>query len=441
MTNYKDVDGNMRNKSAIEKRNNRKKIEAIKRRKRRKRNRRISIILSIIVILMFSGFIYINSFLNKLNTNNLNIVANPPASSEPVNILITGMDVGDTKNIENEDIRRTDTIMVLNYNPITKKSMIVSVPRDTLIEVDAYNGDEYRRYWKINTAYALGGEEEIIYHVENLLDISINYVVEIDYQAFRSIVDALGGVEVYIEQDMKYDDEMQNLHIDFNEGDTVKLDGELAEKFIRWRKNNDGTGYADADLGRITNQQLFIKKLAKKALSPTIVFKLPKVLKAISDNVDTNMDSNTMISLALKVFKSGIDEIKMATLQGEEEYIYGDSFLIVDKELNYDIIEALNSGTTFIDNNEVDRGLLNILVLNGTETPGLAGSVRDQLLSLGYINVDVDNAIGVSKSSIQLRNEDLEDMLKDELNIKKFSKITSDEYSYYDIVVLLGEDY
>lgn len=441
MTNYKDVDGNVRSKSAIEKRNNRKKIEAIKRRKRRRRNRRISIILSIIVILIISGFIYINSFLNKLNTNNLKIAANPPDSSEPINILITGMDIGDSENTENADIRRTDTIMVLNYNPTTKKSMLVSVPRDTLIEVDAYNGNEYRRYWKINTAYALGGEEEIIYHVENLLNISINYVVEIDYQAFRSIVDALGGVEVYIEQDMYYDDEMQDLHIRFNKGDTVQLNGELAEKFIRWRKNNDGTGYADADLGRITNQQLFIKKLAKKALSPTSIFKLPKVLKAISDNVDTNMDSNTMISLALKIVKSGIDEIKMVTLQGEEEYIYGDAFLIVDKDLNYDIIEALNSGTTFIDDNEVDRGLLKILVLNGTNTSGLAGSVREQLLSLGYTNVDVDNAIGVSKSSIQLRNEDLEDILKDELNIKKFSKITSDEYSYYDIVVLLGEDF
>ena len=440
MGNYQDVNENKRNQ-AIEKRNKRKKIEAMKRRKRMRRNRRIGIILSIFVILMFSGFLYINSFLNKLNTDNLEILANPPASSEPINILITGMDVGDSENTENADIRRTDTIMVLNYNPITEKSMLVSVPRDTLIEVDAYNGDEYRRYWKINAAYALGGEEEIIYHVENLLNISINYVVEIDYQAFRSIVDALGGVEVYIEQDMHYDDEMQDLHINFNKGDTVQLDGELAEKFIRWRYNNDGTGYADADLGRINNQQLFIKKLAKKALNPTIVFKFPKVLKAISDNVDTNMDSNTMMSLALKVVRAGIDEMKMATLKGEEEYIYGDSFLIVDKELNYDIIEALNLGTTIMDYNEIDRSLLNILVLNGTDTNGLAGRVRDELLMLGYVNVDVDNAMGVKKSLIQVNDKELKNIITSELNIKETDKINSNQYAGYDAVILLGEDY
>ena len=112
MTNYKDVDGNAISKSAIEKRNNRKKIEAIKRRKRRRRNRRISIILSIIVILMISGFIYINSFLSKLNTNNLVGGVKPISSKEPINILVMGMDIGDLENSENKAARRVDTFIV-----------------------------------------------------------------------------------------------------------------------------------------------------------------------------------------------------------------------------------------------------------------------------------------------------------------------------------------
>lgn len=445
MSNYKDVDGNVRNKSAIEKRNNRKKIEAIKRRKRKRRNRRISIILSVIVILILSGFIYINSFLNKLNTNNLVGGVKPISSTDPINILVMGMDIGDLENLENKAARRVDTFIVVNYNPNTEKLNIVSIPRDTLIEVDGYLATgEYQRYWKINAAYTLGGEEEVITHVSSLLDIDINYLLEVDYEAFRSVVDALGGVDMYIEQDMFYDDDLQDLHINFKGGETVHLDGEKAEDFIRWRQNNDGTGLANGDIDRIENQQLFIKKLLDKALSPSVVFKIPKILDAITENIDTNMPSKEMLSLGLKLIKLKSEDIIMSTLQGINENIYGQYLYVAYKDLNQDLINSLNTtakDSNIENNSQIDKTSLNVLVLNGTETSGLASRVREDLLSLGYINVDVDNATGVSESLIQLRNEDLKDIVKSELNINNFSEITSDEYSYYDMVILLGEDY
>ena len=65
---------------------------------------------------------------------------------------------------------------------------------------------------------------------------------------------------MYIERDMDYDDDAQDLHINFKAGETVHLDGKKAEEFFRWRKNNDGTGFADGDLGRIRNQQAFIER-------------------------------------------------------------------------------------------------------------------------------------------------------------------------------------
>ena len=168
------------------------------------------------------------------------------------------MDIGDVDIQGNKGIRRSDSIMVFNYNPNTKKAHIVSIPRDTLIEVDAYlDTGEYKKYWKINSAYVLGGEEEVITHVESLLDIDINYIVEIDYNAFRSVVDAIGGVEMTIEQDMFYDDDAQDLHINFKAGETVLLDGKKAEEFFRWRQNNDGTGLANGDLDKLrTNNYL-----------------------------------------------------------------------------------------------------------------------------------------------------------------------------------------
>lgn len=421
----------------------RKALEA-KRKKRRRKNI-VKLIFTIILLLIFGSGIYIYSFISGLKTNTLGEGTSPASSSDPINILILGMDIGDTDNQTNKSIRRSDTIMVFNYNPNTKKVHIVSIPRDTLIEVDGYlDTGEYQRYWKINAAYALGGEEEIITHVESLLDININYVVEIDYNAFRSIVDAIGGVEMTIEQDMYYDDDEQDLHINFKAGETVLLDGQKAEEFFRWRKNNDGTGLVNGDLDRIKNQQLFMSKLLDKALSPTIVFKAPKILKAISDNVDTNIPANKLISLGLKVLGVDSSDIIMTTLQGEPEDIYGQSYIVAYKDYNTDLINALNSGDSSSTNNitSVDRGDLKVLVLNGTKIDGLASSARNELLSLGYTNVEVGNTTtAVSKSVIQTDDKDLRELLKSDIDIEKFDKISKSEYKDYDVVILLGDDY
>lgn len=77
----------------------------------------------------------------------------------------------------------------------------------------------------MNAAYVLGGEKEVIQQVESLLSIKVNYLVEIDYAAFRNLIDAIGGVEMYIDRNMYYDDDAQDLHIHFNAGETVLLDG------------------------------------------------------------------------------------------------------------------------------------------------------------------------------------------------------------------------
>ena len=106
---------------------------------------------------------------------------------------------------------------------------------------------------------------------------------------------------MYIEQDMYYDDDEQNLHINFKAGETVHLDGQKAEEFFRWRKNNDGSGLENGDLDRIKNQQHFMGKLIDKVLSPSIVFKAPKILKAISENVETNIPAKELISLVRKL--------------------------------------------------------------------------------------------------------------------------------------------
>ena len=425
--------------------------ERIKRRKaieanksKRSMKRILFSIIALMFIFIFAGVIYAYSFISGLKTNKLGNGIAPSSSKDSINILILGMDVGDTDNQANKSIRRSDTIMVFNYNPNTKKVHLVSVPRDTMIEVDAYlDTGEYQRYWKINSAYALGGEEEITTHVESLLDIDINYIVEVDYNAFRSVVDALGGVDMTIEQDMFYDDEEQDLHINFTAGETVHLDGKKAEEFFRWRKNNDGSGFVNGDLDRIKNQQLLMNKLLKKVLSPSIVFKAPNILKVISDNVDTNIPANKLISLGMKVIRLNSSDIIMTTLQGVPENIYGQEFLVSYKEDNMELINALNADNpSEVDSiTSIKRDELDILVLNGTKINGLASTARDKLQSLGYVNIEVGNTTEVSKSTIQTDNKELKELLKSDTDINKSEKISISEYKKYDAVILLGEDY
>lgn len=409
-----------------------------KKAKKRARNRKIiAAIITLLFVIIIVPIFFIGSFVRSLESSDLVEGVNPKAN-ESVNILLLGMDIGDVEQVENGDIKRTDTIMVLNYNPDSKKINFVSIPRDTQIEVQAYDGlGILRDYWKINTAYTLGGEEEVIKHVESLLEVPINYIVKIDYKAFRNIIDALGGIKMYIEQDMFYDDNDQDLHINFTAGETVLLDGQKAEEFFRWRENNDGTGLVEGDLGRIRNQQKFIKEVIKKCLSPSIIFKMPKILDVVKEDISTNIPAKKMVSYGFKFLLN--DGISMNTLEGYPEDLYNESFLVVDKDQNREIIDSLKVGVTFKDNSNRDG--YKILVLNGSRIDGLAGSLKDDMESIGYSSVEVGNSEIQDKSIIISNDKELREMLKSDIGITKLDKNKVADYSDYDAVIIIGEDY
>lgn len=421
----------------------RKELELKRRLKRKEKKstvikRAILALILTIVVLIAIGATYVFSFVSSLNNNDL-ISAVKAKNNETVNILVLGMDIGDTKNTENTSARRTDTMMLLNYNPRTDYINIVSIPRDTLIEVEnAHDGNgNYIPYWKINAAYALGGEEEVIEQVQDLLDITVNYLVEVDYAAFRNLIDAIGGVEMTIDRDMYYDDDAQDLHINFKKGETVLLDGQKAEEFFRWRKNNDGTGLADGDLGRIKNQQKFISKLIEKCTDPSIITRVPDILKAIKENVVTNMSGTDMVKYGLEMISNS--GISMETLQGYNERIYGQDFLVVDPTYNERLLESLQI-TSEVDNSEV-KNKYSIMVLNGTRVNGLAGNLKIELENLGYSNISVGNFDKTKESTILSNDKELKKMLSDDTGIKHLSKNKEDEYQDYDAVIIIGEDY
>jgi cell envelope-related function transcriptional attenuator common domain len=391
----------------------------------------ISLIITFVIVSMVSGGYALMKVESKSMPSGASVSFN-----QPVNILLLGMDIGDPKQVNNQSIKRTDTIIVANYNPQTKSIRIVSVPRDTLISINDRNV-------KINSAYAIGGYPKIKSEVENLLNININYIVKVDYNAFREIIDAIGGIEIKIDRNMIYDDEGQNLHINFKAGETVTLDGKKAEEFFRWRKNNDGSGLANGDLDRIENQQKFISKVIEKCTSPFVIFRAPKIMTALGDNVETNLSPTDILGYGFKFIGIKKENVTMATVSGTPKTINGESFLIVDKNENKDILSSLTSSSASNKSAEgAAKDDIRIKVLNATKINGLAAKVAKELNDAGYTKVDTGNTELSDKSEILSNDADKLKTIKQDLNIKENDeKDNKKEYKDYDVIIILGKDF
>jgi LCP family protein required for cell wall assembly len=347
------------------------------------------------------------------------------------NILVMGVDIGDPNSISASDPKRTDTMILAHYNAENKKVDLISIPRDILIKIN-------NRNQKINAAHAIGGVELAVSSVEELLGIQIDYYGKINYEGFRSVIDAIGGVEMYIERTMDYDDASQNLSIKFEKGTTVQLDGKKAEEFFRWRQNNDGSGFENGDLGRIENQHIFINKVMEKLKSPMILIKIPSILAAVQKNAETNMSANDIIKYGYTFATMNGEDMSMDTIEGKNEDINRVSYLIYDEEANKDIITKIGNGSI----QTIDKAKLKIKVLNGTKKTGLAADFSKYLKENGYVQVVTGNGDTTSETVIMVNenNKDIVNNLKKDFNINNIEVLSLTEEEF-DIMVLLGEDY
>jgi len=265
---------------------------------------------------------------------------NNPVDGEPIendkNELIFLLLGVDAKDLDHAKGTRTDTIMLTRVNFDTGKISLLSIPRDTRTMV---NG----RLDKINAAHAYGGVDMSMEAVSDLLGIDIDYYVLVDYQVVKDVVDAIGGVDVEVPFDMKYDDPTADppLHINLKAGFQT-LNGQQAHDFLRFRHNNNYTvGYPDGDVGRIKTQQYFMKELVKQTLTPKNIFKIPALIKTYYDNVDTNIPLNYVLKGAAMVNKIDPDLMETATIPGEGEYIGDISYFIYDGQEMQELVNSM----------------------------------------------------------------------------------------------------
>ena len=305
--------------------------------------RKGKIILKVILVLAcilvfaaaaFAGYFYF-SLSNMNNSNGEILDAVSVSKNDPVNILLLGTDIGTEGSKSADDPKRTDTMILVHYIPEEKKAVLVSIPRDTLIKLKLKSGR--LRNAKINEANADYGTSGAVSAVQDLLNVQINYFIKIDYKAFRNIVDAVGGVDMEIKDNMNYDDTAQDLHIHFKKGETVHLDGEKAEEFFRWRKNNNGTGLATGDIGRIENEHIFIEKFIDKFKNIAVIPRIPSILTSVEKNVSTDIKPSMMIDYAIDLLKIDKSNVKMYTLKGTTPTIHGVSYFKYNPDLKENI--------------------------------------------------------------------------------------------------------
>jgi LCP family protein required for cell wall assembly len=222
-----------------------------------------------------------------------------------INVLLLGTDDGDSEDMADNVPKRTDAMLVVSFDPQNNDVVILSLPRDTRVSIPG-------RRWpdKINAAYAYGGVTLAKQTVANLLQIPIHYYMKVDWRGFIEVVDILGGVDMYVENNMNYEDPYANLKIHIKQG-YQHLNGEKAGEYVRFRHDELG------DIGRVQRQQKFLKALASEFFTVGNIIKLPALVATVTKYVDTDMDALTMIKAAnsFKIF--GGDKVKSTMLYGD----------------------------------------------------------------------------------------------------------------------------
>ena len=234
-----------------------------------------------------------------------------------------------------------DTLMVATYDVKAQTVGVVSIPRDTIVD------RTWSRYPKINGAYSGGNVDRVRQEVSHLLGIPIDFFVKVDIKAFVQLVDAVDGVDFDVPVNMDYDDPAQNLSIHYKKG-LQHLDGRQALEVVRFRHNNDMTGYSDT--GRTNTQQALIRAVLDKVLSWGSIGRIKPLLDVCMDNVQTDLTAAEVLYFAGQALYLDTDsDVETVTLPGRGDATHnGYKWCVeLDREKTMQIInDLLNPYTT-----------------------------------------------------------------------------------------------
>jgi len=230
-----------------------------------------------------------------------------------VNIMVMGVDS------RSDDVGRSDTLFVMTVDQKTKEVAMLSIPRDTRVKIPGNGWD------KINAAYAYGGEKLSQQAVESLLGIKIDHHIVINVAGFKKIIDAMGGVTIDVEKRMYYNDPYDDdggLVIDLRPG-VQHMDGRTAIQYVRYRDE-------EGDIGRVARQQKFLKAVLSEVASPSVLTKIPAIIREVSSVVKSDMSTTEMLNLAKILNDASKNGLKTDMVPGKPAYIDDISYWLPD---------------------------------------------------------------------------------------------------------------
>lgn len=360
----------------------------IQRERRKKTAKRITLVtLLVLLTVILGGVAWAYSMFHSAQvTMNENMpeqadvaeVLTEREPKQPFTILLLGNDIR-----KGEENARADSIIVARIDPENDKVWLLSIPRDTRVEIPGYGTD------KINAAHFHGGPKLMIRTVENLLGLPINHYMDINFRGFVQAVDSLGGV--WVDVPTEIDDEKADSgspdrisHIDAG---YQLLNGEAALTFVRSRD------YVDADFTRMKNQQAFFRAVADQATKLDNVFKIPGMVKDVSQYMSSDMTVANMAEVAVALRDMGGANMETATLTGE----WRSPYVWPDEERLAFLVGAMKAGRSFDDTStvsagELDPATISVTVRNGAGIEGSATRTSDILKAAGFTVSEVGNA-------------------------------------------------
>lgn len=367
--------------------------------KTRRLHRRRTLVLSLVVVAVcvlgaaVAGYAYMRSVGNKLNRVYMSDTALQQALSgktaqpgAPFYMVLMG---SDTRAGESQ--QRSDTLIVARVDPQKKKVKLISIPRDSRVDIPGYGTT------KINAAASYGGPALVIKTVKALTGLPITHYVNIDFFGFRDIVDAMGGVwidipqKIYDRQASAYGSKYATIPAGYQ-----KLDGRLALTYVRSRH-----AFAAGDYARMEHQQSFIKAIAKQSISLSNIFKATSIINAVASHLSTDLSPDQLAQLVMEFKGMDSNAIESATAPSAPQYIGGVSYVILDmpglqtmiaRMTRGDALKPSASGSSATSATPTFKASsIPLTIRNGAGVSGLAKEASDFFKGKGFSIADSGN--------------------------------------------------
>lgn len=251
-----------------------------------------------------------------------------PISPDPdksVNTLVMGSDSGSNKG--EKGWCRSDVMMLVCLKEKDKKAVVVSIPRDTRVMIPGHGVE------KMNAAHSFGGPAGAINIVKQFLGVDVNHFVSMDFDGFRRIIDALGGIPIHLSKPIN------DPHAGYLPAGDLLLDGQQALVVVRSRRLPGG------DVDRIKNQQAFLKAVIKKADNMRSVWKAKQLVDIVASTCQMDYSAGDLMTLAEELRGFSIDKVQFATLPGHSQTIGGASYFLADEPRVAEIMAEVKNNT------------------------------------------------------------------------------------------------